>query len=177
VELRDGALTLRPWRDADIPAIVAACEDPEILRWLPMIPRPYTVADAVAFVAGEIEPGAHQFAIDEDGRLAGSIALRVNEQNATGTLGYWCAPEARGRGIVTRALRLLCRYGFEELDLGRLELIADPDNAASQRVAEKCGFRREGVLRSHLVHADGRRDSVMFSLLPGELTPPTAPRP
>ncbi len=52
----------------------------------------------------------------------------------------------------------------------RLELIADPDNTASQRVAEKAGFRREGVLRSHLLHPDGRRrDSVMFSLLPGEL--------
>jgi RimJ/RimL family protein N-acetyltransferase len=51
-----------------------------------------------------------------------------------------------------------------------MELITDPDNAASQRVAEKAGFTREGVLRSHLLHPDGRRrDSVMFSLLPGEL--------
>jgi hypothetical protein len=52
-----------------------------------------------------------------------------------------------------------------------LELITDPDNVRSQRIAEKVGFRREGVLRSHLVHSDGpRRDSVMFSLLPGELS-------
>jgi RimJ/RimL family protein N-acetyltransferase len=52
----------------------------------------------------------------------------------------------------------------------RAELIADPDNVASQRVAEKVGYRREGVLRSSLDHPDGRRsDSVMFSLLPGEL--------
>lgn len=52
----------------------------------------------------------------------------------------------------------------------RLELMTDPDNRASQRVAEKAGFQREGVLRSHLLHRDGRRrDSVMFSLLPGEL--------
>lgn len=88
----------------------------------------------------------------------------------TGHVGYWCAAEARGRGVATRALRLLSRYGFEELGLQRLELITDPDNLASQRVAEKVGYRREGVLRSHLDHPDGRRrDSVMFSLLPGEL--------
>jgi RimJ/RimL family protein N-acetyltransferase len=61
--------------------------------------------------------------------------------------------------------------GFEELSLQRLELITDPDNRASQRVAEKAGYRREGVLRSHMDHPDGRRrDSVMFSLLPGELS-------
>ena len=55
-------------------------------------------------------------------------------------------------------------------ELERLELITDPDNRGSQRVAEKVGFQREGVLRSHLLHPDGRRrDSVMFSLLPGEL--------
>jgi RimJ/RimL family protein N-acetyltransferase len=69
-------------------------------------------------------------------------------------------------------LRLLCGYAFEDLALERLELFTDPDNLASQRVAGKVGFRREGVLRSHLLHPDGRRrDSVMFSLLPGELVP------
>ncbi len=59
---------------------------------------------------------------------------------------------------------------MDELALQRLELITDPENHASQRVAAKVGFQREGVLRSHLPHPDGRRrDSVMFSLLPGEL--------
>ena len=85
-------------------------------------------------------------------------------------MGYGGAREARGRGYTTRALRMVSRYAIEELRFGRLELITDPDNHASQRVAENVGFRREGVLRSHLLHPDGRRrDSVMFSLLPGEL--------
>ena len=67
-------------------------------------------------------------------------------------------------------MRSLCRWGLGDLELQRLELITEPDNVASQRVAEKVGFQREGVLRSHLMHGDGRlRDSVMFSLLPGEL--------
>jgi len=171
VELHDGSLTLRPWRADDAPAIAAACQDPELLRWLPRVPRPYTLEHAQAFVADRPD-GPYAFAIEEEGRVAGSIAMRVDELNASGDVGYWCAAEARGRGVVTRALRLLCRYGFDELGLARLELVADPSNAASQRVAEKVGFRREGVLRSHMRHPDGsRRDSVMFSLLPGELSP------
>jgi RimJ/RimL family protein N-acetyltransferase len=80
------------------------------------------------------------------------------------------AAGSRGRGICTRALRVLSRFGLDELGLQRLELITDPDNVASQRVAEKVGFQREGLLRAHLRHPDGRiRDSVMYGLLPGEL--------
>ncbi|MDX6424371.1 MAG: hypothetical protein QOI67_1842 [Gaiellaceae bacterium] len=167
MELRDGDLTLRPFTLDDVPAITQACQDAEILHWIPVIPRPYTEVDARSFVTAE--DLGHQFAIVEQGGLIGSIGMRVN-QFGTGHIGYWCAKEARGRGLTPRALRLVALFGLEELGLGRLELITDPDNVASQRVAEKVGFTREAVLRSHLLHPDGRRrDSVMFSLLPGEL--------
>ena len=170
MEIRGEGVVLRPWSEDDVPAVVAACRDPETLRFIPAIPRPYTEEDALRFVRGEFRPNAgHQFAVTEDGAVVGAIGMSVNE-NRTGHIGYWCAPHARGRGVTTRALRAICVWGFEELGLARLELITDPDNLASQRVAEKVGFRREGVLRSHLLHPDGRRrDSVMFSLLPGEL--------
>jgi RimJ/RimL family protein N-acetyltransferase len=170
VELQDREIELRAWSLDDIPAIVAACNDADIQHWIPVIPRPYTAADARAFVEGEVPGvGTHQFAITAGGRVVGSIGMKVNDMGS-GHIGYWCAPEARGRGVTTRALRLLCRYAIEELQLERLELITDPENLASQRVAAKVGFQREGVLRSHLLHPDGRRrDSVMFSLLRGEL--------
>jgi RimJ/RimL family protein N-acetyltransferase len=170
MKLSDGDIQLRPWTLDDVPAIVAACNDAEIQHWIPVIPRPYTDADARAFVRGEVPGiGTQQFAITEDGRVVGSIGIGINDSR-TGHIGYWCARDARGRGVTTRALRLLCRHALDELRLERLELITDPDNRASQRVAEKVGFQREGVLRSHLPHPDGRRrDSVMFSLLPGEL--------
>jgi RimJ/RimL family protein N-acetyltransferase len=124
-------------------------------------------------VQGCIEAGEERrpFAIvdAETGRLLGSIDMRINAMG-TGHIGYWIAADARDGGVCTAALRVLCRWGFDDLGLGRLELVTDPVNVASQRVAEKVGFQREGVLRSHLVHRDGRRrDSVMFSLLPGEL--------
>jgi len=171
VELRDGELVLRPWAEDDAPAIVRACQDPEILHWIPVIPRPYTDEHARAFVRGEwsTDPG-HQFAITEADEVVGAIGMRVDESNRNGRIGYWCSPQARGRGVTTRALRVVCRYGFDVLGLERLDLLTDPDNLPSQRVAEKAGFTREGVMRSHMVHPDGRRrDSVLFSLLPGEL--------
>jgi RimJ/RimL family protein N-acetyltransferase len=167
MELRDGELMLRPFTLSDVPAITRACQDAEIQHWIPAIPRPYTEEDARGFVTAE--DLGHQFAITERDELIGSIGMTVN-RFGTGHIGYWCAREARGRGLTPRALQLVCRFGFEELGLGRLELVTDPDNTASQRVAEKAGFSREGVLRAHVLHPDGRRrDSIMFSLLPGEL--------
>jgi len=171
VQLRDGELVLRPWSEDDVRALVAACNDPEISRWIPMIPSPYTDQDALAFIRGEVRPDLdHSFAITSGGTVVGSIGMSINSMGYRGRVGYWVAGPARGKGVCTRALRLLSRWALEELELERLELITDPDNVASQRVAEKVGFRPEGVLRAHLRHPDGRvRDSVMFSLLPGDL--------
>ena len=171
MELRDGDLVLRKWTEDDVPALVVACNDPEIPRWIPVIPSPYTEEDARAFVRGGIESlPEHSLAMTESGVVVGAIGLGVNSMNYRGRIGYWVAAPARGRGICTRALRMLSRWALDELELQRIELVTDPDNRASQRVAEKVGFQREGVLRAHLRHPDGRiRDSVMFSLLPGEL--------
>jgi RimJ/RimL family protein N-acetyltransferase len=103
------------------------------------------------------------------GDVVGSIEMRINRL-LTGHVGYWVAAEPRGRGVAPDALRALSRWAFEELGVGRVELVTDPENVASQRVAEKAGFQREAVLRSILICRDGsRRDGVMFSLLPGEL--------
>lgn len=173
MELRDGRIHLRPWAMDDAPAVERACQDPEISRWIPWVPSPYSRSDADVFLQGCVESGdeRHPFAVAdaETGELLGSIDMGVNSQGYRGHIGYWVAAEARGKGVCTHALRLLARWALEELHLQRLELITDPDNVASQRVAERVGFRREGVLRAHLRHPDGRiRDSVMFSLLPGE---------
>lgn len=170
MELRDGDLVLRPWRDDDVPALVIACNDPEIGHWIPSIPQPYTEDDARAFIVGEVRPELRSFAIEVEGAVAGAIGFTLNSHGYRGHVGYWIAAQARGQGICTRALRLLARWALDELELQRLDLITDPENVASQRVAQKVGFRREGVLRAHLRHPDGRiRDSVMFSLMPGEV--------
>ena len=84
-------------------------------------------------------------------------------------IGFWLTPEARGCGAATHTVRLLAGWAFSLWGLQRIELTCGPDNDSSQRVAGRCGFVREGVLRSHLAFKGGRRDSVIFSLLPGEL--------
>lgn len=75
--------------------------------------------------------------------------------------------------MVTRAIRLVSRWTIEELGVGRVQILAAPDNAASRRAAKRAGFKAEGTLRAYRVQKDRRVDLVMYSLLPGELTPRT----
>ena len=78
------------------------------------------------------------------------------------------APAARGRGVITRALGLVARWAFDDLGIERLQLTTHVDNPASQRVAEKCGFQREGLLRKYGLQRGERVDLVMFARLPGD---------
>ena len=177
MELRSDGIVLRPFGDDDAAAVTAACQDPEIARWIPVIPSPYTEKDGRAFIEQarlNWELGdAYNFAIVDDGdQLLGTIVIRIL-RFSSGHIGYWVSADARGHGVATTALARLCRWAVEELGLKRLELMTDPDNRASQRVAEKAGFQREAVIRSNLEYRDGtRRDSVLFSLLADELGSP-----
>ena len=173
MEVRGEGVVLRSWRVEDVPAVAAACQDDEIARWLALVPQPYTEEHARFYVEECIQADEDRraFAITDasTGDVVGSIDMRINRLQ-TGHVGYWVAARARGRGVAADALRALSRWAFESLGLGRVELVTDPENIASQRVAEKAGFQREAVLRSILLNRDGsRRDGVMFSLLPEDL--------
>jgi RimJ/RimL family protein N-acetyltransferase len=173
--LSDGVVTLRPFRLDDAGAVAAACRDPDIPRFT-HVPDNYTESDAREFIAGTMRPDREErsFAIvaTDDERFLGAVGFRVPHPG-TGEVGYWLAPGARGRGAATRAVRLLCEWAFGELGLVRVQLLTHPENAPSQRLAERLGFRREGVLRAWADMKEGRADLVMYSLLPGELTPAT----
>jgi RimJ/RimL family protein N-acetyltransferase len=144
--------------------------DPEIARWLDQVPQPYTLADARAYIGGI---GETAFAVTDadSGRVLGSIGVRFSEDRDVGEIGYWLRADARGRGFVTRALVLVSRWALSREGVARVQLRADVENVASRRVAEKAGFRLEGVLRSaHWNARLGRRqDWAMYSLLPGDL--------
>jgi RimJ/RimL family protein N-acetyltransferase len=162
---------LRPWRDADLPELVQACRDDEIVRWT-SVPAAYTEADARNYLrqrydaafAGLTAPFAVVHA--SEGRLLGSISLlRFSWRHARGEVGYWLAATARGHGHATRAVRLICAWGFSALRLERIDLMAATGNPASQHVAERVGFTREAVLRSYMRGGSERQDMVMFGLL------------
>ncbi len=171
-----GETSLRAWRDSDVAALVRACQDPEIVRWT-RVPAAYGEADARLYLrqrydatfAGVTAPFAIVHAGTEE--LLGSISLmRFDWRHARGEVGYWLAAAARGRGHATRAVRLICAWGFDALRLERIDLMAATGNPASQRVAERAGFTREAVLRSYMEGTYERQDMVAFGLLRGELT-------
>ena len=170
--LVDGPTALRPWRDSDLAAVVAACQDPEIPRWT-MVPESYGEADAREYLriryewlqAGISAPLAVVDAADLD-RLLGSVALmNLSWGHRRGEVGYWLAREARGHGHTTRAVRLICDWGFRTLGLERIGLRAAVENLASQRVAERAGFTREAVQRRYLRIKDRQMDMVTFGRL------------
>lgn len=141
--LRDAELTLLPWSDIDsLPGvradIIASCNDPVMVRWT-TVPHPYTPEHADEFLTAAPE-GVERWAYVLDGRYAGSIELRPG-----GVLGYSTAPWTRGRGLTTRALRLVAAHAIAQ-GLHRLELHIAVDNAASRRAAEKAGFTYDGLL-------------------------------
>jgi RimJ/RimL family protein N-acetyltransferase len=177
--LADEVVALRPWRVDDAPAVAAAIDgDREIGAWLDQVPQPYGLEDAHAYIAacrrGWAEGTSANFAVVDpaDGKVLGSLGLRLADlPDGVAEAGYWVAREARGRGVATHALRLSVRWLLGEPGIERVQLRADTLNMGSQRVAEKAGFTREGVLRSmHYNPRLGRRiDFVMFSLLRSDL--------
>jgi RimJ/RimL family protein N-acetyltransferase/GrpB-like predicted nucleotidyltransferase (UPF0157 family) len=169
-------LSLRLLGDEDAAAIAAICQDPEIPRWT-NVPSPYDEADALDFLARaeaeRLRGEALQLGIADPGgeRLLGALGLTLNAKDAIGELGYYLAGEARGRGLATRAVLVLARWAIGELGLERVEVLAHPDNDASQRVSLRAGFEREGLMRAYRDRKGRRDDLWMFSLLPHELEP------
>jgi RimJ/RimL family protein N-acetyltransferase len=176
----DGAgVRVRRYRDEDVPAVRAACDDPVTQRFLPMLPSPYTNEDAVWWVReGSVpafERGGGNFAIadpDSD-HLLGGIGV-THEQNGNGEIGYWVAPWARSRGVATAATRALSDYAFSA-GYGRLQLRTEAENTPSQRVAIAAGYLREGVQRgAALTRTGGRHDLIVWARL---ATDPAGPAP
>ena len=146
--LTDGVVELRPPVEEDAEAIVAACQDPDIGRFT-LVPVPYGPGHAAEWIgaapdqwrSGTTRPMVVLDAVT--GELLGSCGLTdVGDERAE--IGYWVKREARGRGVASRAVRLVTEWALAEAGLCRVELLTDVGNLASQRVAEKAGYTREG---------------------------------
>jgi RimJ/RimL family protein N-acetyltransferase len=145
--LSDGVVRLRAPREPDAGWIADAVADPEISRWT-RVPSPYTKDDAFAWIAlAESmlrEDSAYHLLIAgvDDGALLGSVGLEVQGKPALrGEVGYWVAAPARGKGVATRAVRLLVAWAFERLELSAIEIHVMPANLPSHAVALKTGFK------------------------------------
>lgn len=173
--LHKATLTLRMLRDADAPFVAIGASDPETQKWLPL-PTPYTVDNAKWFI-NEYAASVHKsgtgivFAIDQDNSFVGCIDVKRAEWlNGTCEIGYWTMPEHRGLGYMSRALEMLSDWVLREQGFARVEVRVATENLASQRVAERAGFVREGIARhAGRVHT-GRVDLVIFSKVLSDLS-------
>ncbi|WP_448627041.1 GNAT family N-acetyltransferase [Geodermatophilus sp. URMC 64] len=170
--VRTERLVLRPYRPDDEDAVFAACQDPDVQRWIFAIPVPYTRERAREFLAqaarARADRSALVVAIEADGVLVGSSGVHLTPGKLGPEIGYWIAREARGRGYAAEAAHALAEWALG-LGAPRVHLVADVRNTASQVVARRAGFTQEGVLRSCLEYRDGSRgDAALFSRLPGD---------
>jgi RimJ/RimL family protein N-acetyltransferase len=175
--LTDGIVLLDEFRPDDLDAHVSG-EDEEQARRFGLYPDHSTRETALA----AFERWAHDWAEDgptralaarraDSGELVGGCQLRLREKRM-GELSYWTFPQQRGQGFARRAAALVCRYGFDNLGLERIEAYVEPDNLASRRVVEGVGFHEEGLTRKRELTAHGvRRDMVLYGLLPEDLPP------
>ena len=172
VTLSTARLTLSAPDVADVDAIYEACQDPDI-QYYTTVPSPYTREDAVGFVglvAQWWESGdEYVWAIRSPEGLVGVVGLHKIKDGAA-ELGFWAVPSARGHGIMTEAAGAVLDFAFGPMRLERVEWRAVVGNLGSARVAQKLGFRFEGVQRKGLPHhgiagAHGRTDGWMAGLL------------
>jgi [ribosomal protein S5]-alanine N-acetyltransferase len=166
--LGGGLLSLRPPEERDLPAIERGVNDPDVIR---AFGRPSMSAEQLLELNRSRwdRDEAATFAIcDATGSCVGHVFVNLTGMSR-GSVGYWLLPEARGKGLASRAVKLVSCWALRDLGLARLALLTETANRHSQRVAERNGFQREGVLRSY-AEIDGRRvDNVSFSLLPSDL--------
>lgn len=165
--------TIRPYAEDDAPFLYEAATESvdTVHRWLPWCRPGYSLDEARAWVAEQTAAFAkgkeYEFVIvSPTGRFAGGCGIDLlDRNNRRANLGYWVRSSEAGRGAATDAARLAAAWAFETLALIRIEILAAVGNAGSQRVAEKAGAVREGVLRSRLLLHGVPHDAVLFSIL------------
>jgi RimJ/RimL family protein N-acetyltransferase len=171
--IRTQRLLLRPVAEEDAEALTEACSDPAIPRYMPVIPSPYRRADADDFVRESAtwwrDGTEATFAIVDAGsqELLGVIGVGLGDGES---IGYWVASGARGRGVATEAFCAVVDWVRTAHGVRRVCLMTHPANAASQRVAEKAGFRRQPGTVEHMPFRDGERRAIRFDRVTDEIS-------
>jgi RimJ/RimL family protein N-acetyltransferase len=174
----DGRIILRPIGIEDVEQLYEAINEStqELSPWLSFVHPDYSIKDTKEWLARrdqEWQDGAeYSFAIIdyENGTFLGGCGLNyISGEFKMANVGYWVRTSKTKQGIAPAATLILSRFAFEELGLNRIEILAEVDNKKSQRVAEKAGAKREGIMRNRLCFRGNARDVVMFSLIPDDL--------
>ena len=178
LQLTSGSVLLRPYRLSDVDAVYEAVRE-SIAELSPRMYwcRPdYSIEEARTWVESCAEAwereSEYRFAITDSGSgvFLGSCALTlVNREFGVAEIGYYVRTSRTKQGVATAAVSLAIQFGFNRLMLNRMEIVIMVDNAASQRVAEKVGAIREGILRNRIIVREKTYNAVLFSLIPQDL--------
>lgn len=171
--LSGDGLVLRTMGPGDVPQIVEACRDEQTQHWLGGMPSPYDESAALGYLELQRERRATDagvaWAITEPSVSGdvqvGAVSFFDHQRGVEAEIGYWMHPYARGRGVMTRALRLVTAYCFETLGVAKVNVAHAVGNTASQRVIEAAGFPAYGTERLGTMLRDGRADLVRYDLL------------
>ncbi|WFE24890.1 GNAT family N-acetyltransferase [Solwaraspora sp. WMMD791] len=183
VEITEGGVRLRMFLPDDAPAVAQACDDPLTRRFVPGMPQPYTVAEAMHWITegstAAWAAGGAAWAIADPAtdQLYGCVGLsRAVPERRQIEIGYWMVPSWRGRGLATAATIAATRHAFTS-GFDRVELLTDGENVASQRIALAAGYTREGIRRGAALGPAGgdapRDDLVVWARLADDPPGPT----
>ncbi|MBC6450743.1 GNAT family N-acetyltransferase [Actinokineospora xionganensis] len=163
---------LEPWQASEFFEHIDSARE-YLSVWLPWVDRIVDAESAGAWLQNYADRQAagegRIFGIRVGGKLLGGALFRTFDQRfGNCEVGVWLAPEAVGRGLVTRAVRLMIEWAVEERGMARVEWQAAAGNTRSLATAERIGFTREGVLRQMFPHRGARHDVEVWSILADE---------
>lgn len=172
--LSTGRLLLRPFHSSDAGAVQRLAGDPEVSATALDLPFPFELQDAEAWIETHPEGFATSthavFAVtlSATGELVGAAGLAQEPGQGRASLGYWIGKPYWGRGYATEAAGAVVAFGFEGWGLQRIHADHLAGNRASGQVLRKLGMRREGVLRSHVIHRGEVHDLALYGILRSE---------
>ncbi len=172
--LQGDGFRLRPIRASDAPRIQEGSAEPEAQRWLGHKPAPYTLDDARAYVERrrELEATGQSvtwaIADPDDDRILGTVLWFNWTAGVECEIGFWLHPDARGRGLVTKAVSLVVDHVFETMHVLRVTAFAAVGNTASRAVMERLGFRLYGIERYGAQVRDGHVDMALYDVTASE---------
>jgi ribosomal-protein-serine acetyltransferase len=171
-------ILIRPLRADDVDALFEAVSAslPTLSQWLPWAKQGYTRSDSEGWITHcrqSREAGSeYHFGVFDtlSGQLLGGVGInQLCPARRSANLGYWVADEARGGGVAVSAARLAATWAFAHLGLVRIEILVQPENRASLRVAVKLGAVCEGVARNALIVAGTPCEAIVHSLIPDDM--------
>jgi RimJ/RimL family protein N-acetyltransferase len=158
-------LTLRPRRAEDADRLVALIGDYEVSGMLAMVPHPYTVADAQAWLSGALDgEGNIDFVIDRGAGLEGVVSL-MHVDARTRSFGFWLGRPYWQQGVMGEATRAVIDWAFRETGIARIDSEAYLDNPGSLAIHRRIGFRETGRTLSFSRARDGEVAAATFTLM------------